>query len=211
VPSGPDGLTDTLAPVLHWRVCHVWEWLYHWAPTVEYGDWSTRTLAEAYGGRDGEEALEIHARTGCVCCPLASRDTALDAILRLPRWQYLLPLKRIRKLYESLRLPHNRLRKHGETLKDGRPSSSPYRMGPITLEARRWGLETLLGIQAEVNAEADRLRRPKVDHLNDEEEARIRELITAQTWPNGWTGTEPRADKPYEDGSPHLFDIFGES
>src|SRR5438132_92158 len=71
--SADAATTDTLAPITHWRVCHVWEWLHAWAPQAEFGDWSTRTLAEAYGGRDGDEAQEIGARTGCVCCPLASR------------------------------------------------------------------------------------------------------------------------------------------
>lgn len=23
----PDAVADTLAPILHWRVCHVWDWL----------------------------------------------------------------------------------------------------------------------------------------------------------------------------------------
>lgn len=62
--SLPGDLCDTLAPLLHWRVCHVWEWLKHWAPRHEYGDWSTRLLADAYGG---DEAEEVNARTGCVC------------------------------------------------------------------------------------------------------------------------------------------------
>ena len=40
-------VADTLAPLLHWRVCHVWEWLKHWAPTAAYGDWSTAMIADA--------------------------------------------------------------------------------------------------------------------------------------------------------------------
>jgi DNA sulfur modification protein DndC len=30
--KGLRGRIATLAPLLHWRVCHVWEWLKHWAP-----------------------------------------------------------------------------------------------------------------------------------------------------------------------------------
>lgn len=44
--------------------------------------------------------------------------------------------------------------------------------------------------------EACRLGRPGVDFLNDEEVTRIRQLICAGTWPNGWDGDEPTADTP---------------
>lgn len=195
--SLPEHACDTLAPLLHWRVCHVWEWLRTWAPTAEYGDWSTKLLADAYGG---EEAEEINARTGCVCCPLASRDSALDAVIAMPRWAYLAPLKRIRDIYRWLREPAQRLRKPGgERRKDGTLCDNQNRMGPIHLSARLEALERLLALQAEVNAEADRLGRPRVDHLNAEEETRIRELIAAEQWPDGWRGDEPRADEPFEE------------
>lgn len=132
---------------------------------------------------------------GCVCCPLASRDTALDAVIRLPRWNYLAPLKRIRGIYESLRLPANRLRKPGgERRQDGTLCKNQQRLGPLTMDARRVALEQLLGVQAEVNRAADRHGLPCVDHLNTEEEMRIRELIEAGTWPDGWDGNEPTGD-----------------
>ncbi|MBD9483871.1 phosphoadenosine phosphosulfate reductase family protein [Pseudomonas sp. PDM14] len=207
--KGLKGRLGTLAPLLHWRVCHVWEWLKHWAPLVEYGDWSTATIADAYGG---DEAEEINARTGCTACPLASEDKALDTILLNPAWAYLAPLKRIRALWRELREPQHRLRKAGiERLKDGSIAANPQRMGPILLESRLMALERLLGIQAEINEAAQRLGRPLVDLINTEEEARIRELIATETWPDGWDGDEPIAttplDKVYADGSvqPLLF------
>lgn len=190
--KGLRGRLATLSPLLHWRVCHVWEWLKHWAPTVEFGDWSTAMIADAYGG---DEAEEINARTGCVGCPLASEDKALDGVLRLPQWGYLQPLKGIRLLWRELREPHLRLKKAGlERLKDGSIAKNPQRMGPLTFEARLMGLGRVLAIQAECNAEARRLGRPEISLINDEEEARIRELIDAQTWPEGWDGDEPTAD-----------------
>lgn len=188
----PGHACDTLSPLIHWRVCHVWEWLKHWAPQAAYGDWSTAMVADAYGG---DEAEEINARTGCVCCPLASKDAALDAVARMPRWSYLAPLKRLRPdVYEWLRLPAQRLRKAGgERRKDGTLCKNQQRMGPITLDARREGLLRVLAIQHEVNDAAARLGRPRVDHLSGEEIARIGELIDAGTWPDGWDGTEPLA------------------
>lgn len=207
--KGLKGRLATLAPLLHWRVCHVWEWLKHWAPEVEFGDWSTATIADAYGG---DEAEEINARTGCTGCPLASEDKALDTILLNPSWAYLAPLKEVKALWRELREPKHRLRKAGvERLKDGSIAANPQRMGPILLASRLMALERLLGIQAEINEAAQQLGRPMVDMINPEEEARIRELIAADTWPDGWDGDEPVAttplDRVYADGSvqPLLF------
>lgn len=192
--KGVRGRMATLAPLLHWRVCHVWEWLKRWAPSVEFGDWSTAMIADAYGG---DEAEEVNARTGCIGCPLASKDTALDTVLRNPSWAYLAPLKGLKPLYRELRLAKNRLRQPGgERRKDGTLAKNQQRMGPLTFEARLMGLERVLTIQAEVNADARRLGRPIIDLLDGEEEARIRELIAAETWPDGWTGDEPTADVP---------------
>jgi DNA sulfur modification protein DndC len=189
----PADVADTLAPLLHWRVCHVWEWLRTWAPLPEYGEWPTRLLADAYGG---DEAEEVNARTGCVCCPLASKDSALEAIVRMPRWSYLAPLRRVRELYHWLRLPANRLRKPGgERRKDGTLCANQMRLGPLTTDARLIGLDWLRTIQNEVNAAASASGSPPVDHLDREEEARILELIAANTWPDGWDGTEPRGDE----------------
>ena len=207
--KGLRGRLATLAPLLHWRVCHVWEWLRHWAPGAEFGDWSTAAIAEAYGG---DEAEEINARTGCTGCPLVDTDMALDNILTNPQWEYLAPLKRIKPLWRELRLPQHRLRKAGlEILKSGKAAANPQRMGPLTFEARLMGLATILGIQAEVNAAARAAGRPEIDLINQDEEARIRELIALETWPDGWDGDEPIAttimDTVYANGAvqPRLF------
>lgn len=201
--KGIRGRIATLAPLLHWRVCNVWDWLRFYAPLPEYGGWATSAIADAYGG---DEAEEKNARTGCAGCPLASKDLALMTIVSMPEWSYLSPLLGLKPLYRELRFPHNRLRKPGvERLKSGGIAANPQRMGPLTFEARLMGLARVLGIQAEINAEAERLGRPKIDILNEEEEGRIRELISAETWPQGWDGDEPVADTPmasvFSDGS----------
>ncbi|MBT2299240.1 phosphoadenosine phosphosulfate reductase family protein [Variovorax paradoxus] len=190
--KGLRGRLATLAPLLHFRVCHVWEWLKHWAPQEEFGDWSTAMIADAYGG---DEAEEINARTGCTGCPLAAEDTALNTILLNPQWTYLQPLTGIKPLWRELREPQHRIKKAGlERLKDGSIAKNPQRMGPITLEARLMGLERVLGIQAACNTAALAQGRPQISLINPDEEARIRALIAAGTWPDGWEGDEPAAD-----------------
>lgn len=194
--KGLRGRIATLAPLLHFRVCHIWEWLKHWAPQAEFGDWSTAMIADAYGG---DEAEEINARTGCIGCPLASEDTALNTVLRNPAWGHLAPLLGIRVLWRELREPKNRIKKAGlERLKDGTIAKNPQRMGPITLEARLMGLERVLAIQAVCNSMARAAGRPTFELINAAEEARIRELIAAETWPDGWDGDEPAADTVME-------------
>src|SRR3546814_3393379 len=101
-----------------------------------------------------------------------------------------------------MRLPAQRLRKSGvEGLKSGEIEKNPQRMGPLTLEARSEALEKILDIQ----------RRARVDLINGEEEARIRELIAARTFPDKWQGDEPSAnvwlDRVNQDGTvePILF------
>ncbi|MGA4555116.1 phosphoadenosine phosphosulfate reductase family protein [Methylorubrum aminovorans] len=201
--KGIRGRINTLAPILHWRVCHVWDWLKIFAPHPSYGGWSTSRIANAYGG---DEAEELNARTGCCGCPLASKDLALDRIVADPAWSHYAPLKRLKPIYRALRLPKNRLRKAGiERLKDGSIAKNPQRMGPLTFAARLWALGEILDVQAEVNASAAAFARPGLDLLNAKEEARIRELIALETWPDGWEGTEPTADTPldavFADGS----------
>lgn len=194
----PGSITSTLAPITHWRVCTVWDWLKIYAPMDEIGGWDTEMLAEAYGA-DADD--EYKARTGCVGCPLANEDTALDKVMELypEKWGYLKPLKRLRPLYRELRKAKHRLRKHGERNKNGEYSSSPNRMGPLTMKARRYGLSRILKIQQDINAKAVVEDRPEIDIINQKEVDRIMELIEANTWPQRWNGDEPIATEPYQE------------
>lgn len=203
-------ICSTLAPILHWRVCSIWDWLKIFAPSKSYGEWPTAILADAYGG---DEAEEINARTGCIGCPVASQDRSLEAVIKIADWAYLSPLLRIRGVYEELRSNKSFRKRHpgGEIKKDGTLVKNQQRLGPLTMEARLWGLNQILTIQAEVNRTAKRLRRPVIDILNAEEVVRIHELIEANTWPDKWSGDEPTADtildKTYSDGT-ILKDLF---
>lgn len=180
--KGIRGRLATLAPLLHWRVCWIWDWLKVYAPRDEFGGWPTQILADAYGGDD---ATEVNARTGCIGCPLAQRDTALETIIAMPAWAHLAPLLELKPLYRWMREPRQRLRKAGaERLKDGSIAKNPQRMGPLTLVARAEALDRILDIQ----------KRAGVDLINQEEENRIRDLIYARTFPDKWSGDEPRAD-----------------
>lgn len=181
----PESIADTLAPIVHWRVCHVWDWLMFEAPLDGY---ETHTIAEAYGG---EEAEEINARTGCIACNVASRETSLDETIKLPQWAYLKPLKRLKPFYAELRKPQNRLMQDGsERYADGRMVRNPHRSGPLTMQTRHWGISQVLEIQDEINTAAREQGKPEISLINEEELSRIYELIEANTWPNGWSGNE---------------------
>jgi DNA sulfur modification protein DndC len=87
----------------------------------------------------------------------------------------------------------------------GELAANQQRMGPLTKDARRYGLSIVLEIQHEVNQVASAISQPEISLINAEEEARIFELIEADTWPDGWSGTESRADvmldKVFNDGT----------
>jgi len=183
----PASVADTLAPILHWRVCHVWDWLMFDAPAIAP---SVSFVAQVYGG---EEAEEINARTGCIGCPLATKDTALDHVLTIPEWSYLQPLKQLRPLYAELRLFKHRKQKNGERNSGGNFSSNPSRKGPLTFKARTWALGEVLKVQDEINRAAERLGRLVIDLINPKEEARIRELIALRTYPQRWSDEDPDA------------------
>lgn len=188
----PEAVADTLAPLLHWRLCHVWDWLvFKGVPGTEIDHgFSTQFIAQVYGQ---DENLETHARTGCIGCNLASRDMALEEIIKRPQWAHFEPLMGLRRLYADLKRPENRLRKDGnERRQDGSLVSNPCRMGPLTFEARQMGLARVKEIQSAAG----------VDLINAEEEARILELIEAKTWPRGWDGDESLASLPFENVFP---------
>lgn len=196
-------ITATIAPIIHWRVCNVWDWLQYYAPQSKYGGWDTTMLAQAYGG---DYANEVNARTGCLGCPLANNDTALDAVIKLfpNEWGYLEPIKKLRPIYREMRKYQYRLRKHGEINNDGSLSKNPYRVGPLTMDARKRFTDKILQVQAEVNDLAKQQGKEPIDILNSEELERIHWHWENNIWPQRWTGNEPIAtdsfDQVFSDG-----------
>ena len=187
-------ISDTLAPLLHWRVCHVWDWLVK--ADIELG-FPTFEIAEVYGHDpqdDLGESEPMNARTGCIGCPLVQKDAALERVVAQPKWAYLAPLEKLRPLYWEMKKPQHRLRKHGEVRKAATKYIGRNRLGPLHMEARRSMLEQVLAIQGEVNRAAKAQGLPEVVLINEEELARIEELMAANTWPNQWDGTEVRGD-----------------
>lgn len=166
----PESVADTLAPLLHWRLCHVFDWLYF--EDGRHG-LDTSGIAAVYGEDD--------VRTGCVGCNLASRDNALERLVRQAEWEHLRPLMELKPLFAELTMAKHRKRKSEPELRqDGTWARNAQRLGPLTMKARAYGLEQVLDIQA----------RAGVDLVGEDEAARIRELWALNTWPNKWDGTE---------------------
>lgn len=183
--STPEALADTLAPLLHWRLCHVFDWIYF--ENRRHGYPEIADIAAVYGQEE--------VRTGCIGCPLASRDNALERVLKQKEWTHLGPLMELRSLFRELKKPQWRKRKAApERRKDGKWSKNGQRMGPLTMAGRKMGLEKVLWIQERINKAADRLGRVGVDLINAEEEARIRQMWEEDTWPQKWSADDIRAD-----------------
>lgn len=176
--SSHDAIADTLAPLLHWRVCNVYDWIYF---DDRHGLEEMAQIAVIYGEDD--------VRTGCIACNLASDDKALRRLIRRADWAHLTPLLELRQLYKELTKAKSRKRKaEAEVLKDGSIGKNPQRMGPLTMAARAYGLERVLNIQA----------RAEVDLINPGEEARIREMWTQDIWPRKWSAEDVDATIPLD-------------
>lgn len=174
--STPESTADTLAPLLHWRVCHVYDWLYY--DPLGHG-YAVPGVADVYG--------EDEVRTGCVGCPLASRDVALERVIHKSEWSHLTPLLELKPLWRELKKPQWRKRKtQPERRKDGEYSRNVQRMGPLTMEGREYGLEHVLDIQG----------RAGVELVNRDEEARIREMWALDMWPRRWSADDADANAP---------------
>ncbi len=173
----PEAMADTLAPLLHWRLCHVFDWLY----LDERHGLDTSAIAAIYGEED--------IRTGCVGCNLASRDTALERLIRHERWEHLRPLLELKPLYAELTKAKHRKRKvEPELRQDGQWSRNVQRLGPLTMAARAYGLDRILDIQ----------QRAGIDLVNPEEETVIRQMWADNIWPQKWSDQDADGTLPLD-------------
>lgn len=188
--SAPEALTDTLAPLLHWRVCHVFDWLYF--ERSRHGYPEIANIAAVYGDDD--------VRTGCIGCPLASRDNALERVVQHDEWRYLSPLLELKPMFRQMKKARWRKRKaRPELLKSGGYAKNGQRMGPLTMDARAHWLEKILDVQNRVNEAAAVDTRPAVDLINDEEERAIRQMWADDVWPRKWSADDIDADIMLDD------------
>jgi len=162
-----------LAPLMHWRSCWVWRW--------NYGD--DNPLKEVLGIEDvyfpADDFQDI--RTGCFKCELVTEDLSFKYLAMKPAWKHLAPIHRLTIVYEFLRLPVNRLRKWEPSVNaDGRLRDNSGAIGPSTIDARKMAFEMIKDIEAESGHQ----------FIDAEEEAYIRALWDANTYPHGWTGDE---------------------
>jgi hypothetical protein len=167
--------------------------------TTLTGQLSLLMLIEALEHR-GVKVVSANTDGIVIKCPRARYDSVTKLI---HRWEKITNLEteetRYRSLYSRDVNNYIAIKENGSAKTKGVFATSsiaknPQRMGPLTLAARAMALQRVLGMQAECNAAALASGRPQISLIDAEEEARIRYLIDAQTWPDGWDGDEPGAE-----------------
>lgn len=187
-------VADTLAPLVHWRQCFVWDWLYfayHDAYMKQkigidakgHGFDYLDTIAVAYGqtslDNSGQEIIQEGGRTGCIGCPLAAEDKALINLISWPEWSHMKPLTQIRSMLWEMRKAKYRLRKAAPEKKtDGTWRKKGQRMGPMSIDARQYFYHRIMRIQHQTGVEL----------INLEERTRIHQLWKLNAMPEKWEG-----------------------
>lgn len=164
----------SLAPLVHWRVCNVFDWLYFEQTTHGY---PVKGIVTVYGDDD--------IRTGCIKCELVTQDKPLNKVAKMPEWEHLGILNELGDVYDYLNRWDNRLRMPLRKNKSGTFMNKTGKVGPLKMKARQHALKWIKDIQ----------ERAGVTLIDAEEETRIRELWELNTWPQGWDGTEPGAEE----------------
>jgi DNA sulfur modification protein DndC len=131
-----------LAPIAHWKTCHVWDMLALYAP--KWG-WNTQTLIDLYG--------EAPVRFGCWTCTLVEKDQALSMVAKNPNWQHFVALSDFRQRLLNVTADRN--------VRVTRPNGVP---GRFKLSTRQMllnelrALEKKVGIELISSAEEERIR-----------------------------------------------------
>jgi 3'-phosphoadenosine 5'-phosphosulfate sulfotransferase (PAPS reductase)/FAD synthetase len=195
----PDPDERTYSPLLHWRTCHVVDWLsgsVSRAVRSVMGDILevTEALLEAYeirlgqptfGDDFGEQDIQA-ARFGCIGCPaIGSEREPPRSVARRHGVGH--PLNELYDVWFEARLAKNRI--HAPHTRMG--------MGPIRLESRKRLFARVMDIQ----------RRAGVVLVTPEDEAFIRDCWARRVYPRGWSEADeatpaPEADAPLFDDNP---------
>ncbi len=192
----PDPGEDTYSPILHWRTCHVIDWL-NGAVCKNVRDKMadifaiSRQLAAIYGVRVGQPTFafadpEISAaRFGCIGCP-AIMEGRKPPKSSIERYGIESPLNEIYAVWHDARKKANRCWKE-RTLHLG--------PGPIRLAVRQQLFARIMDIQ----------KRAGVVLVTPEDEAFIRQCWVEKRYPKGWSETDELTPPP--DDAPLLKEI----
>nr|WP_277874209.1 phosphoadenosine phosphosulfate reductase family protein [Nodosilinea sp. FACHB-131] len=169
-----------LSPILHWRVCQVWDWIIE--ACFEHG-YPIDGVIQTYGVDITDDGIEepLSARTGCIGCPLVTTgdqkrprpDKALATVVGQEAWSHLAPFQRLSEIYWRLRWDDS-FRHH----------KTNGQKGCLTLAAREWALGEILAVQAEAARLALELGRKPYTLIAEEEVALIRQMIADRTFPD---------------------------
>lgn len=193
----PDPSERIYSPLLHWRTCHVLDWLNGWVTKEVTGLIPdtlavTRKLLEIYAVElDGnvfawEEPKVKMARFGCIGCPAiqSERHAPASAVKRYGKDS---PLNELYDVWFEARRRANRCYRPGKP-SGGRSQLGGY--GPIRMAARKRLFERVMDIQ----------RRAGVTLVTPEDEAFIRRCWAEKRYPRGWSeadeAMQPPTDEP---------------
>lgn len=185
---------NALAPIVHWRACHVFRYLFVDQQRNPLFD-TVKHVEQVYRY---DEFVPNGIRTGCIRCQIVHEDMSFNALVKYdPFWSFLEPLRELDELHDWLSKPAQRHRKVEPTGKaDGslrNRRGAP--LGPLTMDARRIGLDWLKRIQDKTNQDAP--AGYEITLVSVEEQSAIRQMWSDGTYPQGWTGDEPIGDYPY--------------
>jgi len=169
-----------LSPILHWRVCQVWDWIIHAAFEISY---PIDGIIQTYGVDITDDGIEepLSARTGCIGCPLVTTpnekrpkpDKALSTVVAQDAWSHLAPFERLSEIYWRLRWD--------DTFRHHKANGQK---GCLTLAAREWALSEILLLQSESAKLALESCRNPYTLIADDEVALIRQMIANRTFPD---------------------------
>lgn len=168
-------LYDSVNVLSHWTECKVFDWLQGFDRRYAHGlEKYTRRVYAIYKPAELSQLVLDNLRFGCVGCPAVHRDKTLGRYARTDASYG--PLRQLYAVWREMRKPWHRKYK----VKDGKK-----KYGPLTVEARRYFLGIVLGIQRESGRRL----------VTEADLELIQAMHAANVWPRGWTGGEPTGEK----------------